>query len=207
MNKIARVYLRVSTKVQDLTRQEALVTATQAQGYYIAAVYREKASGASADRVELQRMITDLQPGEVVIAESIDRISRLPLADAEALVAAIQSRGAIISVPGLIDLSEVSAASDGVSRIVLEAVQQMLLKIALQQSRDDYELRRSRQKEGIALAQQKNKYKGRAPDLLLHQRIVSLKNAGHSFSEVAKLSGCSLSTAKRVYKELKLTEF
>lgn len=33
---------------------------------------------ARADRPELLRMIADLQPGEVVIAEKVDRISRLP---------------------------------------------------------------------------------------------------------------------------------
>jgi DNA invertase Pin-like site-specific DNA recombinase len=36
-------------------------------GYYIAGIYREKASGARADRPELLRMIADLQPGEVVV--------------------------------------------------------------------------------------------------------------------------------------------
>jgi DNA invertase Pin-like site-specific DNA recombinase len=69
-------------------------------------VYREKASGARADRPELLRMIGDLQPGEVVIAEKIDRISRLPLAEAERLVKAIQSKGARLAVPGVVDLSE-----------------------------------------------------------------------------------------------------
>ena len=33
----------------------------------VVGVYREKASGARADRPELLRMIEDLQPGEVVI--------------------------------------------------------------------------------------------------------------------------------------------
>lgn len=76
---VARVYLRVSTDAQDLERQEAITTAAKAAGYYVAGIYREKASGARADRPELLRMIGDLQPGEVVIAEKIDRISRLPL--------------------------------------------------------------------------------------------------------------------------------
>ncbi|EOL0482102.1 recombinase family protein, partial [Escherichia coli] len=75
---VARVYLRVSTDAQDLERQEAITTAAKAAGYYVAGIYREKASGARADRPELLRMIGDLQPGEVVIAEKIDRISRLP---------------------------------------------------------------------------------------------------------------------------------
>lgn len=86
---IARVYLRVSTDVQDLERQETIIASAKAAGYYIAGIYKEKASGARADRPELLRMVKDLQPGEVVIAEKIDRISRLPLAEAERLVASI----------------------------------------------------------------------------------------------------------------------
>jgi DNA invertase Pin-like site-specific DNA recombinase len=37
---------------------------TKAAGYYIAGVYREKASGARAERPELLRMICDLQREE-----------------------------------------------------------------------------------------------------------------------------------------------
>ena len=91
--KVARIYLRVSTEEQDLTRQQSIEQNTRAAGYYIAGVYREKASGARADRPELLRMIADLQPGEVVVAEKIDRISRLPLAEAEQLVGRIRATG------------------------------------------------------------------------------------------------------------------
>ena len=112
---------------------------TRSSGYYIAGVYREKASGARADRPELLRMIADLQPGEVVVAEKIDRISRLPLAEAQRLVGTIRGKGARLAVPGLVDLSEFAIAADGVARIVLESVQELLLKLALQMARDDYE--------------------------------------------------------------------
>ncbi|OZN48425.1 hypothetical protein CF595_10200 [Gallibacterium anatis] len=95
---VARVYLRVSTDAQDLERQEAITTAAKAAGYYVAGIYREKASGARADRPELLRMIGDLQPGEVVIAEKIDRISRLPLPEAERLVADLDLRRAHVAV-------------------------------------------------------------------------------------------------------------
>lgn len=67
--KVARLYLRVSTEEQDLTRQAGIEESTRAAGYYIAGVYREKASGARIDRPELLRMIADLHPGEVVVAE------------------------------------------------------------------------------------------------------------------------------------------
>ena len=130
--KVARIYLRVSTDGQDLTRQAEIETTARAAGFYIAGVYREKASGARADRPELLRMIADLQPGDVVVAESIDRISRLPLPEAEKLVASIRATGARLSVPGVVDLTDLAATAEGVAKVVLESVQDMLLKLALQ---------------------------------------------------------------------------
>ncbi|GHM57630.1 hypothetical protein ECZU51_63000 [Escherichia coli] len=92
-----------------------------------------KASGARADRPELLRMIGDLQPGEVVIAEKIDRISRLPLPEAERrwpryrpkAQARPSRRGRSIRHGG---------RGPGVAKIVLEAVQIMLFA-ALQMAR------------------------------------------------------------------------
>ena len=129
--KVARLYLRVSTDEQDLTRQIDIEHSTRAAGYYVAGIYREKASGTRADRPELLRMIADLQPGEVVVAEKIDRITRLPLAEAEQLVASIRAKGARLAVPGLVDLSDLVDEANGVARIVLVSVQELLLKLGL----------------------------------------------------------------------------
>lgn len=194
----ARVYLRVSTDEQDLARQEAIVTGARTAGYYVAAVYREKASGARADRPELLRMVADLQPGEVVVAEKIDRISRLPLVEAERLVAAIRDKGARLAVPGIVDLSELVAGSAGVSRIVLEAVQEMLLRVALQTAHDDFEDRRERQRQGIEIARREGRYTGRKADQAQHRRIVAFREAGMSIAKTAELASCSPAQVKRV---------
>ena len=190
--------MRVSTDAQDLARQEAIVSTAKKAGYYVAGIYREKASGARPDRVELLRMIDDLQPGEAVVAEKIDRISRLPLADAEKLVASIRAKGAHLAVPGVVDLAELAASAQGVSRIVLESVQDMLLKLALQMARDDYEDRRERQRQGITLAKAGGRYAGRKPDIAMHKRILALKRGGNSIEKTAKLAGCSASQVKRI---------
>lgn len=197
--KIARIYLRVSTEEQDLTRQADIEHSTRAAGYYIAGVYREKASGARADRPELLRMIADLQVGEVVVAEKIDRLSRLPLAEAEQLVDSIRAKGAKLAVPGLVDLSDITADTDGVARIVLESVQELLLKLALQMARDDYETRRERQRQGVQLAKVAGKYTGRIADAATHQRIVALRRAGQTIKRTAELAGCSDSQVKRIW--------
>ena len=144
-------------------------------------------------------MIADLQPGEVVVAEKIDRISRLPLVEAEQLVGSIRAKGAKLAVPGLVDLSEFAAESDGVAKIVLESVQELLLKLALQMARDDYETRRERQRQGVQIAKASGKYTGRKPDITTHQRIVALRRAGHTIQKTAELSGCSESQVKRIW--------
>lgn len=198
--KVARIYLRVSADDQDLTRQNEIEKNARAAGYYIAGIYREKASGARADRPELLRMIEDLQPGEVVIAEKMDRISRLPLPEAEQLVASIRNKGARLAIPGLVDLTDLAAESEGVARIVLEAVQEMLLKLALQMARDDYEMRRDRQRQGVQLAKEAGKYAGRKPETATHERIVALRSAGHTIKKTAKLAACSESQVKRIWR-------
>ncbi|HMX99871.1 MAG TPA: recombinase family protein [Agitococcus sp.] len=197
--KIARIYLRVSTDQQDLDRQADIENSSRAAGYYIAGIYREKASGARADRPELLRMISDLQVGEVVIAEKMDRISRLPLAEAEQLVNSIRAKGARLAVPGLVDLSAFTAEADGVAKIVLESMQELLLKLALQMAREDYETRRERQSQGVMLAKTAGKYVGRKPDLSTHDRIIALRKAHQTIKRTAELAGCSVSQVKRIW--------
>lgn len=144
-------------------------------------------------------MIADLQPGEVVIAEKIDRISRLPLTEAEQLVETIRARGARLAIPGVVDLSDLAADADGIARIVLESVQAMLLKIALQMAHDDYTDRRERQRQGIALAKAAGRSGGRKGDRATHARIVALREAGKSIAKTAELADCDRSTVKRVW--------
>tara|TARA_R110000850_G_scaffold8852_2_gene32582 strand:- start:2402 stop:3025 length:624 start_codon:yes stop_codon:yes gene_type:complete len=198
MTQNARIYLRVSSDSQDLERQEGIILDARAAGYYVAGVYREKASGARADRPELLRMIEDLQPGDVVIAEKIDRISRLPLPEAERLIATIKGKGAMLAVPGVVDMTDLVAGAEGVAGIVLEAVQELLLKLSLQMARDDYEDRRERQRQGISQAKKKGKYRGRKADHKTHELIVKLR-PNHTIAETAKLAGCSESQVKLVW--------
>ncbi|WP_211831010.1 recombinase family protein [Kistimonas asteriae] len=201
--QVARIYLRVSTDQQNLDRQEQIEAEAIRDGFYIANVYREKASGASADRPELQRMINDLREGEVVIAEKLDRLSRLPLNDAEQLIASIRSKGARLCIPGLIDLSQFAQEVDGIGKIVIQAMEELLLKIALQSARDDYETRRRRQQQGIAIAKSKGKYKGRKANSAVNDRIVQLRLSGEGIKNTARMVGCSESQVKKVWSKYK----
>lgn len=199
--KAARIYQRVSTEEQNLERQNALIEKAKAEGYYIAGVYKEKASGVRADRPVLNKLIADLQERDVIIAEHIDRITRLPLVEAEKLVNRIREKGAFLAIPGIIDLSQIQTDSD-IAKIVLDSIQTMLLKIALQMARDDYEQRKKRQAAGIAEAKKLGRFKGRQADTQKHKLIISLRSH-HTLQETAKLAGCSVSLVKLVMRQHK----
>lgn len=64
-------YIRVSTDAQSLARQESLVA-----GLAPDKIYREKLSGKSADRPQLQAMLSYLREGDTLHVESISRLAR-----------------------------------------------------------------------------------------------------------------------------------
>lgn len=205
MNKpIARIYQRVSTKDQDTKRQDTLRAEAEAKGFVVVATYTEKESGTAEDRPELLRMLADLNDGDTIIAEHMDRLSRLPLPKAEALMAKIKEKGAKVSVPNLIDLSELIQNTDNVMvRIVLETNQSMLLKIVLQQCRADWETRRERQRQGIEIAKAKGVYVGRKADTVANAKIVELRKMGYTIAKVASTLNVSESQVKLVMKKHK----
>ncbi|MGY3257769.1 DNA invertase Pin-like site-specific DNA recombinase [Pseudomonas chlororaphis] len=89
-----RAYLRASTEEQDAGRaRESLEQFATDHNKVIASVYLENASGAAADRPELLRLLKDARKGDVLLVESIDRLSRLPVEDWQKLKAAIDSKG------------------------------------------------------------------------------------------------------------------
>ena len=96
-------------------------------------------------------MIDDLKQGEVVIVENIDRLTRLPIKEAEKLIGRIKAKGARLAMPGVVDLDDLYPA-DSMAGIVMDTVQDLLLKIAMKSASDDYELRRERQAAGFARA-------------------------------------------------------
>ncbi len=78
----------------------------------------------------------------------------------------------------------------------------MMMDMLAAIARKDYQDRRRRQAEGIQKAKAEGKYKGRQPDLALHEKIYQLRVVNKlSISDTAKLANVSGRTVIRVAKQ------
>jgi DNA invertase Pin-like site-specific DNA recombinase len=83
-----RAYLRASTLEQDANRASSQLQSFAAErGLTIAAWYVENESGAKLARPELFRLLADAHPGDILLVEQVDRLSRLTAEDWERLAA------------------------------------------------------------------------------------------------------------------------
>lgn len=203
--KIARIYLRVSTLQQNLERQRKIIDEAKENGFYIAGIYEEKASGVNASRPELNRLIDDLQEGDWVIAERIDRITRLPPREAELLIQRITEKGAKLHVPDVFsfgNLDELMGEGDSLPKYLteplMEALQKMFLRMALSIAHEDWKTRRERANQGIARAKKEGRMKGRPANDELHKSIIQLTLNGVSITGIASALKCSTSTVSKV---------
>lgn len=155
-----RVYLRASTTEQDARRaKQSLDDFIRPYGVQIACYYAENASGRVLDRPELNRLLTDSTQGDILLVESIDRLTRLKPQDWATLKSRINEKSLKIVC---IDLptSHKALSPQGYDELtdsMLTAVNTLMIEIMASFASKDYEQRRQRQSQGIRQIQrQKN---------------------------------------------------
>lgn len=200
-----RAYLRASTAEQDATRARAALAQFAADhGQLIASEYLENVSGAKADRPELLRLLKDAHHGDVLLVESIDRLSRLRDGEWKRLKAAIDSKGLHIVALDLPTTHQVMSAKTGdeFTNRMLGAISGLMVEMMAAIARKDYEQRRERQAQGIEKAKADGKYKGRPVDEDLHKRVKELLRAGLGVRPAARHAGCSTTTVLKIRDSL-----
>ena len=137
-------YVRVSTKEQNEARQEKLM-----EELGVEKVFLDKLSGKDTQRPQLQEMLSFVREGDQVIVESISRFAR-STKDLLELMEILKSKGV-----GFVSQKEAIDTSTPTGQFMLTvfgALAQLERENILQ-----------RQKEGIAIAKEEGKYKGRKP--------------------------------------------
>lgn len=195
-----RAYLRASTDDQDAGRARSdLETFAADRGLRVAAWYTENESGAKLDRPELFRLIEDASPGDVLLVEQVDRLSRLSADDWEALKLKLNhKRVRVVALDLPTSWMGAEARHDDATQAMLDAVNRMLLDMLAVVARKDYTDRRRRQAQGIVKAQQAGLYRGRRADTERHAAIAEMLDKGMSWSTICAATGASRSTVKRV---------
>jgi DNA invertase Pin-like site-specific DNA recombinase len=199
-----RAYLRASTDEQDATRARDQVSAFAAErGMQIAAWYVENESGAKLARPELFRLLADSHPGDVLLVEQVDRLSRLTAADWERLKAELTTRSVrVVALDLPTSWTMATKAGDFTARM-FGAINGMLLDMLAAVARKDFEDRRRRQMQGQAKAKAEGKYVGRPENKRRNTRIAAMLAAGTSYTAVQEATGCSRATVAKIARRLK----
>jgi DNA invertase Pin-like site-specific DNA recombinase len=195
-----RAYLRASTKEQDAERARGdLETFAAARNLVIAATYVENESGASLARPELFRLLGDCQPGDILLIEQVDRLSRLTAADWERLKDEIRKRQVkVVALDLPTSHMMMTHWNEDFTSRMFEALNSMLLDMLAAIARKDYEDRRRRQAQGIAKAKEAGLYRGRPEDKDRNAAIVKMLQSGQSWNSIVAATGASRSTLSRL---------
>src|SRR5882672_11467916 len=186
-----RAYLRASTSEQDADRARDQLRAFAAErGLTIAAWYLENESGAKLARPELFRLLADAQPGDILLVEQVDRLSRLTASDWERLKAELTTRRIrVVALDLPTSWTMATNASDEFTSRMFEAINGMLLDMLAAVARKDYDDRRRRQVQGQAKAKALGRYKGRPEDTERNDRIAAMLAAKQSWNTIQLFTG------------------
>jgi DNA invertase Pin-like site-specific DNA recombinase len=196
---LARSYLRASTNEQDASRARAQIEAfAKERGLRIVGTYVENESGAKLARPELFRLIADSQPGDVLLIEQVDRLSRLTEADWRKLRAELDAKQVRVVALDLPTSWMLANGGDDFTARMFAAVNAMMLDVLAAVARKDYEDRRRRQAQGQAKAKAEGKYKGRPEDAARNAGIAAMLRAGESWSAIQAATSCSRATVAKI---------
>jgi DNA invertase Pin-like site-specific DNA recombinase len=197
-----RAYLRASTDEQDATRARGQVEAFAAErGMQIASWYVEQESGAKLTRPELFRLLSDSHPGDVLLVEQVDRLSRLNAADWDRLKVELKARQVrVVALDLPTSWTMATGKVDDFTARMFDAINGMLLDMLAAAARKDFEDRRRRQMQGQAKAKAEGKYVGRPENKRRNARIAAMLAAGTSYSAIQDAMGCSRATVAKIAK-------
>ena len=175
-------YARVSTEGQNLTVQLEALKAAGAE-----AIFREKISGARADRPQLAKLMSSLQAGDVVVVTKLDRLGRSTreLLD---LIERISKVGAAFRSLGD-PLFDTTSSQGRLVSTLLAAIAEF-----------ERELIKERTGDGRTRAMAKGVKFGRKPKLSDYQRqeAIQRRAAGETLASIAKSYAVDISMISRL---------
>ena len=197
--------MRASTKEQDAKRAEQhLLSFCATHNLNVVARYVENYTGTQLERPMLGKLLSESSKGEVLLVESVDRLSRLSFDKWQELKQIINEKGLRLVVVDL-PTTHTLLSSDELTSNILCIINNMLLDIMATMARIENDKRKERIIQGQQRAKAAGKViGGRSKNPEIRERVVSYFEKGLSVEDMAKLAGCSVATVYRVKKEYML---
>jgi DNA invertase Pin-like site-specific DNA recombinase len=176
-------YCRVSTTDQNMAAQLELLHKAGCDE-----IFKEKLSGSNIDRPELKKLLAYIRKGDTVTVTKLDRLAR-STKDLLGIAEEIKKKGADFEVLN-INLDTKSPTG------------QMMLTMLAAIAEFERGIMLERQREGIDIAKEEGKYKGRKPieDTKLKQ-VQTLIESGKSISKAVSEVGISRRTYYKAIEE------
>lgn len=207
----AHLYLRASTKDQDANRAKvALEKFAAEKGLTIVGVYAENVSGTKLNRPQLMGLLNTAASGEVLLVESVDRLSRLSQTDWDILKATIKAKGLRLVVADL-PTSHMLIQDKGATGQILDVINGMLVDLMATMSRLDQEKRVERIRQGLQnkrIADPEWKPTGKRRNVVKWEAVerIMKKHPKMSADDIATLAKCGVATVYRIRQELSLAK-
>ena len=194
-----RIYVRASTKEQDAERALDSLRAFAVGLGHSTTEYIENHTGTKLERPQLNKLLDESKDGDILLVESVDRLSRLTQDDFSTLKQRIKDKGLRLIVQDLPTTHALINATDDITNAVLSVVNNMLIDLLATMARLDNEKRKERIKQGLERAGYKPT--GKKADAKKHDRIKELAALGSmTKDEIAKAVGVGVATVYRVLK-------
>ena len=178
-------YARVSSIGQNLDAQISSL-----KKYGCEKIFQEKVSGTSTEkREELKKCLEFVREGDELVVTRVDRCSRSVL-DLQMIVKELNEKGVTLTAT-----EQPISTKDATSKCFLD----MLSVFA----EFETNLRRERQMDGIRIAKQKGKFKGRVAKIDAKQ-IQKLKDEGLGASEIARQMDIERTSVYRLLKKVEV---
>lgn len=192
-----RIYVRASTREQDAKRALTDLISFSKSYDDSYAEYIENYSGTKLDRPALTKLLDEAKQDDILLVESVDRLSRLSQDDFGVLKQRIKDKGLRLVVA---DLPTTHTVNAGMTGEILAVVNNMLIDLLATMAKLNNDKRRERIKQGLANSGYKPS--GKTANTEKHKRIRELASQNNmTKSEIAKAVGVGVATVYRVLRE------
>ena len=193
-----RIYVRASTKEQDAERALDSLRAFANNLGHNTTEYIENHTGTKLERPQLNKLLDESKDGDILLVESVDRLSRLTQDDFSVLKQRIKDKGLRLVVQDLPTTHAVINTTDEITNAVLSVVNNMLIDLLATMARLDNEKRKERIKQGLKRVGYVPT--GKKANTAKHNEIKDLSAKGLTKEQIAKAVGVGVATVYRVLK-------